>query len=793
MLKNYLKIAFRNLIRHKTFSAINILGLALGMASSLLIMLWVQDEKAVDRFHANGKQLFQVYERDLNDGKVQGSYATQGLLAEELKRVIPEVQYASSLDYAAAPGTLNTFEAGNKVIKESGNYAGADFFSMFSYPLLQGNAKTALSEPGGVAISRKMAEEFFGSPEQAINKTIRFDNNENLQIKAVFENLPAHASRKFDFLRSWTDYVKQNDWVHNWGNTSPDTYIQLHKTADPEKVKAAIKDFIYQYRKKGNGSFTEELGLQPFPEKYLHSTFKNGRPDGGRIEYVHLFTLVAVFILLIACINFMNLATAQSARRAKEIGLRKVIGAFRSSLIRQFLGEAMLLTLFSGILAVVLAAGLIPAFNNLTGKQLAVPFDQPVFWLAFTGLLIITGLVAGSYPALFMSSLNPVRILKGSLKFSWQATFFRKGLVVFQFVLSILLIVGMIVIYRQVEFIQTTNLGYDRDNLVYIPIEGELVKKFELFREEAGNVPGIESISKMRNSPTIIEHHTGSISWPGKDPNTQLSFADAVVGYDFVKTMKLKIQAGRDFSRDFAGDSLSYMLNETAVNKIGFKDPVGQTVTWGNHPGKIIGVLKDFHFSSMHQTIDPLIVRLDESWPWGTILVRVNSRHTREAIAALQKICSGLNPKFPFTYTFSDQEFASLYKSEQVVSELTSWLAVLAIFISCLGLFGLATFTAGQRTKEIGVRKVLGATASSVVRLLSKDFLKPLLIAIAIATPLAWFVMNRWLAGYAYKINLDWWIFVLAGLLAVCIAMLTVSYQSIKSALMNPVTSLREN
>ncbi|MFI5193102.1 MAG: ABC transporter permease [Chitinophagales bacterium] len=792
MLRNYLKIAFRNLLRHKTFSAINILGLALGMACSLLIMLWVLDEKAVDGFHVNGKQLFQVYERWSNDGKIGAGYATQGLLAGELKRVIPEIQYASALDYAAQPGIMNTFEAEHKVVKEAGNFAGADFFSMFSYSLLQGNPGTALNTPAGIAISRKMAEDFFGSPGNAMNKTIRFDNKEDLQVTAVFENLPAHASRKFDFLRSWTDYVKQNEWVHNWSNTSPDTYVQLRKTADPAKVEAAIKDFIYRYQPKDKGSPTE-LGLQPFPERYLHAAFKNGQPDGGRAEYVHLFTLVAIFILLIACINFMNLATAQSAKRAKEVGLRKVVGAFRSSLIRQFLCEALMLTFVSVILAVILATGLMAAFNSLTGKQLTMPFAQPLFWLALTGLLIITGFVAGSYPALFMSSLNPTRVLKGSLKFSWQATFFRKGLVVFQFVLSILLIVGMIVIYRQVNYIQTTNLGYDRENLLYIPIEGELVKKFELFKEEAGKIPGILNISKMRNSPTIIEHHNGSISWPGKDPNSQLSFADAVVGYDFVKTLKLKMAEGRDFSRDYAGDSTSFILNETAVNKIGYKNPVGQTVIWGKHPGKIIGVLKDFHFSSMHEAIDPLIVRLDENWSWGTILVRVNGQHTRKAIAGLEKICAGLNPKFPFTYTFSDQEFANLYKSEQVVSQLANWFAVLAIFISCLGLFGLSTFTAGQRTKEIGVRKVLGATASDVVGLLSKDFLKLLLLAIVIATPLAWFVMNRWLSNYAYRINLNWWIFALAGILAIVIALFTVSYQSIKSSLMNPVTCLREN
>lgn len=338
--------------------------------------------------------------------------------------------------------------------------------------------------------------------------------------------------------------------------------------------------------------------------------------------------------------------------------------------------------------------------------------------------------------------------------------------------MGILLIVGMIVIYRQVNYIQTTNLGYDRENLLYIPIEGDLVKKFELFKEEAGKIPGILGISKMRNSPTIIEHHNGSISWPGKDPNSQLSFADAGVGYDFVKTLKLKMAEGRDFSRDYASDSTSFILNETAVNKIGYKNPVGQTVIWGKQPSKIIGVLKDFHFSSPHETIDPLIVRLDENWSWGTILVRVNGQNTRKAIAGLEKICAGLNPKIPFTYTFSDQEFANLYKSEQVVSQLANYFAVLAIFISCLGLFGLSTFTAGQRTKEIGVRKVLGASASDVVSLLSKDFLKLLLLAIVIATPLAWFVMNRWLSNYAYKINLDWWIFALAGLLAIAIACL---------------------
>ncbi|MEP6597185.1 MAG: ABC transporter permease, partial [Ginsengibacter sp.] len=404
MIKNYFKIAWRNLARNKAFSTINILGLALGMACSLLIMLWVKDERNVDAFHANGKYLYQVYERQYYDGKVEASYPTQGLLAEELKRVIPEVRYASSLEHASPPGTLSTFEAGDKINKMDGSFAGTDFFSMFSYPLLQGKPQTALSTQQAIAISRKMAEQFFGSPEKAMGKPIRYENRENLLVTAVFENVPANSSQQFDFLRSWVAFVKENEWVHNWGNTSPVTLVQLRSDADPFKVEAKIKDFIYRYQPKSEGSLME-LALQSYPEKYLHSTFKNGRIDGGRIEYVRLFTMVAIFILLIACINFMNLATARSVKRAKEVGVRKVIGAPRSVLIGQFIGEAVLLVFFSTIIAACLAGILLPAFNTLTGKHLFLPVLQPLFWAALFGLLILTSFVAGSYPALFLSSL----------------------------------------------------------------------------------------------------------------------------------------------------------------------------------------------------------------------------------------------------------------------------------------------------------------------------------------------------------------------------------------------------
>jgi len=790
MIKNYFKIAWRNLSRNKAFSTINILGLALGMACSLLIILWVQDERNVDAFHANGKYLYQVYERQYYDGKVEANYPTQGLLAEELKRIIPEVQYTSSMDHASAPGTLSTFEAGDKINKMDGFYAGADFFSMFSYPLLQGKPGTALNTQEGVAISRKMAEQFFGSPEKAIGKAIRYENKEELLVTAVFENIPSNSSQQFDFLRSWVAYVKENEWVHNWGNTSPVTLVQLRSDADPVKVEAKIKNFIYRYQPKDK-AFVMELGLQSYPEKYLHSTFKNGKIDGGRIEYVRLFTMVAIFILLIACINFMNLATARSIKRAKEVGVRKVIGAPRSLLIAQFIGEAILIAFVSTIIAVCLAVVLLPAFNSLTGKQLFIPFAQPSFWVALFGLVVLTGFVAGSYPALFLSSLNPVRVLKGSLKFNWGAIFFRKALVVFQFTLSVILIVSMMVIYRQMDYVQSKNLGYDRDNLVYIPMEGDLIKKYNVFKEEAGKMPGILTISKMRNSPTVIEHHTNSIGWPGKDPNLNVSFADGVVGYDFVKTMNLKLKEGRDFSTDFGTDSASFILNETAVKKIGYQNPTGQQVVWGNHRGNIIGVLKDFHFNSLHQAIEPLIVRLDEKWGWGTILVRIKAGKTREAITGLEKICKALNPKFPFTYQFSDLEYAKLYKSEQVVSKLSNYFAFLAIFISCLGLFGLATFTASQRTKEIGVRKVLGASVPNIIALLTTNFLKPVAIAILIAIPISLYAMNQWLGDFEYKVDIGWWIFVVAGVIAILIAMLTVSFQAIKAAIANPVKSLR--
>jgi len=790
MIRSYFTTALRSITKNKGFSFLNVTGLALGISCALLILLWVQDELSIDQFHANGKQLFQVYERNHYDGKVDGGYLTQGLLAQELKKNIPEVEYASGMEYVAPPGTSSTFEAGDHINKATGFFVGEDFLHMFSYPLLQGSKETALSAPNSIAISRKMAQNFFGGVENALGKTIRFENKEDLQVTAVFENLPVHSSQQFDFLRSWVDFVHQNPWVNHWGNTSPATFVQLRADADPRQVEAKLTGFLYNYMDRDE-SFHTELALQRYTEKYLHSTFRNGYIDGGRIEYVRLFSWVAAFILLIACINFMNLATARSVKRAKEVGLRKTIGASRSSLIRQFYLEAFLLAACALVIGLVLTWSFLPVFNQFTGKTLSLPLLTAKFWWYVSVLLTAVGLVAGSYPALFLSSMKPIHILRNHFQLGSVITL-RKGLVVFQFTLSILLILGMAVIYRQLDYIQTSHIGYDRHNLVYIPIAGDLTKNYQAFKLQAESRPEILSVSKMRNSPTLIAHHTNSINWRGKDPNQMVSFADAVVGYDFVETMQLQMKEGRDFSRDFGADSAAYLLNETAAARMGFQSAVGQTVDWGNRPGTIIGVIRDFHFDSFHQAIEPLIVRLDEHWSWGTILVRTKAGSTREAIATLERLCKTLNPKFPFTYQFSDLEFSNLYKSEEVVGKLSYCFALLAIIISCLGLFGLAAFTAEQRTKEIGIRKVLGASVAGIVSLLSGDFIKLVLWAIVIACPIAWWAMDNWLTDFAYRISVEWWMFAGAGMAAVVIALATVSFQAIRAASANPVESLRD-
>jgi len=788
MFKNYLKTAFRNLWKNKAFSFINIMGLALGLACSLLIMLWVSDEYKVDAFHRNGPRLYSVFERQFRDGRVDAFHGGPGIMADEMKKVLPEVQYATNYAW----NELSTFEANNKIIKKNGNHAGQDFFKMFTYPLLEGRAAAALQTPLDIAISKRMAEDFFGSSAKAIGKTIRYQNNKDLKITAVFDNVPRNSTEQFDYILNWQNFLEGNSWAKDWTNNGPRTYLALREGADAKAFEKKISRFLDSYNKEQTAHSYIRLGIQRYGDIYLHSNFdKQGELTGGRIQYVQLFSLVAIFILLIACINFMNLTTARSVKRAKEIGIRKVVGAFRFALIKQFIGEALLIVSLAVTISLVLVMFVLPVFNQLTEKQIHIPFADLTFWISIVSLLLVTGLISGSYPALYLSSFQPVRVLKGSLKFSSGALWFRKGLVVFQFMLSIVLIIGTIVVSKQVNYIQTVNLGYDRENLLYIPLEGDLTPKYELFKNKSLQMPGIKDVSRITDIPTQIENGTGGVQWEGKDATSDINFTQSAVGYDFTKTMHLQFAQGRDFSKDFSTDSVGYVINESALKIIGYKNPVGKPLTFWQKKGTIIGVLKDFHFNSLHVPINPLVLRLGENIEWGNALVRTQPGKTKEALASLEKVCKSLNPKFPFTYKFSDEEYQKLYKSEQVVSQLARYFAFLAIFISCLGLLGLVMFTAEQRTREIGIRKVLGATVSNVVGLLSKDFLSLVLIANLISWPLGWWAMSKWLQNFEYRIAIGWWVFALAGLAAVLIALLTVSFQAIKAAIANPVKSLR--
>ncbi len=788
MLRNYLKTAWRNIVGNKTYSFINILGLAGGVTCTLLILLWVQSEQKVDAFHAKGDRLYKVYEREYYSDHTDGNYDTPGILAEELKKQIPEVEDAISTEDDVRSHVL---QYGEKIISVEGMAAGEGLFRMFSYPLLQGIASSALTSPANIAISKKISVDFFESPQNAMGKTIRFDDKHEYIVSAVFDDLPSTASLKFDFVISWQNFLKDNDWASNWGSSGPLTYLLLRNGANAQLVDKKISRFLDRYTKNNDPAYHVEYGLQKFSEVYLHSHFTDGRLDGGRIEYVHLFNIIAAFVLLIACINFMNLTTAHSLKRAKEVGIRKTVGALRTTLVQQFIGESIILTAVSVAIALALTILVLPLFNHVTQKQITIPYESVAFWIQLLCLTLITGLVSGSYPALFLSSFTPVKVLKSAAKLSNGAIWFRKGLVVFQFVLSIVLITGTIVITKQIAFIQHRNLGYDRENLIYVPLVGELKAKFGLFKQEALNLSGIQGISRISNNPSSLNQQTNNVQWEGQQSGVLVSFEHPNVGYDFASTMKLAFNSGRDFSLDHPTDKDAAIINETAAQKMGYKDAVGRSLSINGHKIIIIGVLKDFHFRSLHEQIQPMIVELNAAANYGYGLVRTHPGKTKEALTNLATICKDLNPQFPFNYTFSDEEYQKLYNNEQVVGALSSAFSGLAIFISCLGLLGLVIFTAAQRTKEIGVRKVLGASVINIVRLISADFLKLVLIAILIATPIAWWAIKAWLNDYAYKIDISLITFLYAGSLVITFALLTISFQIIKAALANPVKSLR--
>jgi len=802
MIRNYLLIAWRNVIRHKTHTAINVIGLALGMTCCLFILLWVQDEKGTDNFHKNGKNLYVLYQTTTSNGGVSGDYNMplafdkmkgRVFLLEDVKNGIPGIVntacYATGYDLPW--GHPETLRVGEKIVKMNGSRVGTDFFKMFSYPIIAGNnAETVLNDQGNIAISRHTAEVFFGNPQNAVGKSIRYENSYNLIVSSVFEDVPSTSSLKFDFVLSW-EMQKRIEWSSN----NFITYIQLAYNADPNHIEAAINQYLQPKLTLPKG-VQFHVGLQRFGDNYLHNVFVNGKPTAGRIEYVKIFSEVAIFILIIACINFMNLATARSVKRAKEVGVRKVVGSTRGSLIGQFFGESLVFSFLAMLLSIALVLVLLPSFNLFTGKQLGFPLTHASFWLSLIALMLVTGILAGSYPALYLSSLKPVRILKGTLRFTQGAVWFRKGLTVFQFVLSILLLIATIVITRQTDYVQSAHLGYDKENMIYTRIEGELSKKnkYLLFKQQAAKMPGIAMIDRTTEVPQAMNFvvYDDEITWQGKEKNFIVGVKPASVGFDFVKLMKLQMAEGRDFLPTNPTDSTdAFLINEEAAKQMKMTHPIGQWVQAWQKKGHIIGVVKDYHTQSLHDPIKPILLDIKEGEYFGVIIAKTQPGKTKEALESLATVYKSLNPNYPFTYQFVDQEYKKLYSSELIISQLSIVFAVVAIGISCLGLLGLVMFSAEQRIKEFGVRKVLGASLNQLMGLFAADFLKLIIIAFVIAAPLGWFAMHSWLQDFAYRIDLSWWIFILAGMSSVMMALFTLSYEAFKAAVANPVKSLR--
>jgi len=800
MIKNFIKTAWRNIIRHKTHTAINVIGLALGMTCCLFIFLWVQDEKGIDNFHKNGKNLYAVYQSVTANGKTNSTYTTPftfgkggKFFLENIKQAIPEVKaqafYATGYDLPW--GHPETIQVGEKKVKFEGSRAGKDIFKIFSFPIVAGNAVTPLESNGSIAISRRMAEVFFGTPAAAVGKSLRYEDKYTFVVSSVFEDVTPQSSLKFDFLLNW----ELQKTMLEWSSNDFQTYIQLADNADPKQAEDKINRYLNPLLNVTKG-VNIHIGLQRFGEKYLHNNFVNGVPDGGRIEYVKIFSEVAIFILIIACINFMNLATARSVKRAREVGVRKVVGSSRGNLIGQFFGESLVFSFLAMFLSLILLLALLPAFNSFTGKQFGFPLANISFWISLVGLALITGLVAGSYPALYLSSLKPVRILKGTLRFTQGAIWFRKGLTVFQFTLSIILLIATIVITRQTSYVQNTHLGYDRGNMVYTRVEGELGKKnkYLLFKQEALKMPGIAIIDRTSEVPQAMNFvvYDDEITWQDKPKNSQVGIKPASVGFDFVKLMKLQMAQGRDFSSSNPTDSAdAFIVNEEAVREIGWKNPIGKWVKAWDKRGHIIGVVKDYHTQSLHEPIKPILLDVKEGEYFGVIVARTNPGQTKQALESLATVYKDINPNYPFTYQFVDEEYKKLYSSELIISQLSIIFAVVAIAISCLGLLGLVMFSAEQRIKEFGVRKVLGASLGQLMGLFASDFLKLVGIAFLIAAPLGWYAMSNWLQDFAYKIDISWWIFILAGTCSLMIAILTLSFEAYKTAVANPVKSLR--
>jgi predicted permease len=783
MVKNYIKIAIRNFTRHKGYSLINIAGLAIGMACCILILLWVQDELSFDRFHENADQIYRVVQ-DINFTDHSTTWAiTQGPLGPSLKEDFPEI-----VNFARVTGRRFRLTYGDHSYDEVLGMADGSIFVMFTFPLIEGDPKTALSDPRSIVLTDEMAKKYFGD-EHPIGKVLKADNQYDFIVTGIIQEFPRNSHFRYDFLIPFIFGRELKYTVDNWRNSQFRTYIQIQEGIPSHEVVQKISGYLYE---KPTIEKDARLNLQPLTRIHLYSNYEF---DGahGDITYVTIFSLVAFFILMIACINFMNLTTARSANRAREVGMRKVAGAYRRDLVRQFFGESILLAFIALLFAVGLVVLLLPVFNDLAAKELSFGSSANIYaLLVLMGIAILTGIIAGSYPALFLSAFQPANVLKGTLHSGSKGAAFRKVLVVLQFSLTILLIVCTTIVYNQMNFMRKKKLGYNKEYLVYAVLRGDMRKQFDAVKEELLNNPNILEVTSSATIPTYGYNFSNSLwRWEGQSPDEEILMRASFIDYNYFKTFGMEIIEGRPYSKEYSTDPTEALIvNEEAVKVMGLESPLGKRLGIGDNQAKIIGVVKNYHFRSLKQEIEPLILILNPRQCWA-LFARISSKDVPHAIGHMEKVWGQFAPAYPFNYRFMDEAIDNLYRSEQQIGTIFRYFAILAILISCLGLFGLASYMAEQRTKEIGIRKVLGATVSNILLLLSKEFAKWVLIANVISWPIAYYAMNRWLQGYAYRIGIEVWSFVLAAALALAIALFTVSYQAVRAATAHPADALR--
>jgi len=785
MLFNYFKIALRNLQKNSVYSFINIAGLSIGIASSMLILLWVADEYAFDRFHENYDRIYKVYKSETWAQGIGTGPSMPYPLKEAIKDKSSQVKRIVMTNW----GEGNMLQVGDKRLNKMGLSASEDFFKIFSFNMVKGDPNTALIEPNSIVITESTAKIFFNDQEP-INQLIKIDNGQELKVTGVVKDVPKQSFFNFDYVLPFTYYEATQSWVRysmeNWNNNSFQMYVELQPGATETDVNNSIKDLVKDNNPKAP---TAQVFLHPISKWRLYSTFENGQNTGGMIEYVQLFSAIAIFVLIIACINFMNLATARSESRAREVGIRKSVGSRRKELILQFLGESIMVTFISALIALMLVELVLPAYNTLVNKNISVDYSTPWFWaIAFAGVLTI-GIISGSYPAFYLSAFQPVKVLKGKVNAGKGASTPRKVLVTLQFGFSIFLIIGTIIIYQQIMHVKSRDMGYDRENLMQIWTNNELETNFQAIRTELERTGVVKSVCKS-NSPITSIFSNNEVFWEGMPSEQRVSFSTIATEFDYTETMGIKLLEGRDFLREF-NDTLSVVINQAAVDFIGMKDPIGKKIKFNSRDLTIIGVMSNVVMASPYQPVEPLTLIFDPDWS-STITVRLNKTNDLSAsIDQVESVFKKLNPNYPFEYRFADTDFEKKFATINLISKLATIFATLAIIITCLGLFGLAAFTAEQRTKEIGIRKVMGASISSLVLLISKDFSRLVIFSFAISAPIAWWFLNNFLERYPYRVSIVWWMLPLVGLFALTLAVLIVSTQAIKAAVSNPVKSLR--